>query len=79
MLQYTVVFKIKTISSVNSKIKAANYKSFLAFFNLGSVASPFSQEIEPTVSYKQFLIKNTCNCNESRKVFIFFLIDGVFT
>ena len=39
------------------KIKTANYKSFLAFYHLVGLFLNF-QEIEPTVSYKLFLIKN---------------------
>ena len=39
VLQYTVMFNVKTVSSVNLEMKTANYKSFLTFFNLGRVVS----------------------------------------
>ena len=43
VLQYTVVFNVKTASSVNLEIKSANYKSFLAFFNLVRAISSLSR------------------------------------
>ena len=43
VLQYTVVLNVKTVSSVNSEIKTANYKSFLSFFNFGRVVSKLSK------------------------------------
>ena len=39
VLQYTVVFNVTLFGVSTWKIKTANYKSFLAFSNLGRVVS----------------------------------------
>ena len=61
VLQYTVVFNVKTLRLSTQKIKTANYKSFLAFFLTWAGLFLNFREIEPIVSYKQFLIKNALN------------------
>ena len=39
VLQCTVVFNVKTISSVNSENQNCKLQKFLSFFNLGRVVS----------------------------------------
>ena len=56
VLQYTVVFNVKTVLVSTRKIKPANYKSLLAFSVWIGLFLNFPK-IEPTVSYKMFLIK----------------------
>ena len=52
--QHTVVFNVETVLN-DWENKTANYKSFLAFQILVGLFPSF-RKIEPTVSYKLFLI-----------------------
>ena len=55
VLQYTVVLDVKTVLSLNSENYNCKLLKFLSLFPFGFFLS--FREIEPTVSYKLFLIK----------------------